>query len=269
MSSDSPLVSIIITSCNRPNLLKLTLENIFKQTYTNFEILVFLDNCTENYDSIKAFYKNENVQFFITNSKELNPAYPRNMGVRHSSGELVAFCDDDDLWHPQKLEFQLKTILNMSGLKKLVCSNFTLFSDDCELNNFDKISDIGFESNFRPFHLLYKNIIPLSSSLMTKNCFELDHQFNTDRHIIEDWYLWLLFLDSVEIKKITQKLLFYRIHKKSFFTSSKWSLRAKFFRTHYAVFRKSKKFFLQRFLFLLFHMNVSILSKFLIKLGLR
>ena len=74
MSGTLPLVSIIITSCNRPNLLRLTLDNISKQTYVNFEILVFLDNCTENYNSVRQSYEKENIKFFDTNSKNSNPA---------------------------------------------------------------------------------------------------------------------------------------------------------------------------------------------------
>lgn len=269
MSGTLPLVSIIITSCNRSNLLRLTLDNISKQTYVNFEILVFLDNCTENYNSLRQSYKKENIKFFDTNSKHSNPAYPRNLGVKYSSGHLIAFCDDDDLWHPQKLELQVETILNMSGDKKLVCSNFKAFNDESELDNFKRINSTSIEKNIHSFHLLFKNVIPLSSSLITKNCFQLNNKFEPANNIIEDWYLWLLLLDSVELKKITEELLFYRIHKNSFFTGNKWSLRAKFFSTHLAALQKSKKYFFRRVFFLLFHLNISILSKALIGLRLR
>lgn len=269
MPGTLPLVSIIITSCNRSNLLKLTLDNILKQTYVNFEILIFLDNCSENYNSLRQSYKKENIKFFDTNSKHSNPAYPRNLGVQYSSGDLIAFCDDDDLWHPQKLELQVTKILNMNSDKKLVCSNFKAFYDDGELDKFEKINTISVDKNIHTFHLLFKNVIPLSSSLITRNCFQLNNKFEPANNIIEDWYLWLLLLDSVEIKKITDELLYYRIHKNSFFTGNKWSLRAKFFSTHLAALQKSKKYFFRRAFFLLFHLNVSIFSKALIRFRFR
>lgn len=107
----NPLVSIIIPTYNRFKVLLKTIESVKNQTYKNIEIIVVNDCSTEkeyyshNWNGVKIIHLPEN-------SRKKFPypcaAYVRDMGVKESKGELIAFLDDDDYWLPKKLERQVK-----------------------------------------------------------------------------------------------------------------------------------------------------------------
>ncbi|WP_179376468.1 glycosyltransferase family 2 protein [Winogradskyella wichelsiae] len=118
-----PLVSVIIPTFNRTDYLKLTLESVMNQTFTNFEIIVVDDgsNSTENERLCSQFGKIKYIK--IINSG--GPAKPRNQGLFLAKGEFIAFVDDDDLWHPEKLKVQVDILENNS--------NYGLVHSYCEV----------------------------------------------------------------------------------------------------------------------------------------
>ena len=105
-NNNQPLVSVIVTTYNRQELLKETIDSILAQTFTDFELIV-VDNYS-NYDF------NEHIQSF--NDKRIRSfqnqnngiiALNRNIGIKAAKGEYIAFCDDDDLWVKEKLQKQI------------------------------------------------------------------------------------------------------------------------------------------------------------------
>lgn len=103
-----PLVSVIIPTYNRPELLKLTLSGIMAQTYSNYEILV-VDDGSPTDEAEKVCRPFEKVKYYkIENSG--GPAKPRNTGIQKAKGKYLAFTDDDDLWLPEKLEKQVNIL---------------------------------------------------------------------------------------------------------------------------------------------------------------
>ena len=107
------LVSIIIPSYNRFKYLFNTLESIKCQTYKNIEIIVINDGSTQ-----KEYYDYDwngvNIIHLEKNSKEIFGygcvGYVRNKGIEIAKGKYIAFCDDDDIWFPNKLEIQINEI---------------------------------------------------------------------------------------------------------------------------------------------------------------
>ncbi len=103
-----PLVSVIIPTYNRPELLRLTLESVHNQTFSDLEVLV-VDDGTPNSENEVLCQEFPKVRYFkIENSG--GPSKPRNLGIQNSSGKYLAFVDDDDLWLPHKLETQVKIL---------------------------------------------------------------------------------------------------------------------------------------------------------------
>lgn len=102
---ETPLVSVIIPTYNRPSLLKETLESVVMQSFQNFEIIV-IDDGTPNStnEELCALYQRTTYQK-IENSG--GPSKPRNTGIKLAKGKYIAFVDDDDLWLPEKLERQI------------------------------------------------------------------------------------------------------------------------------------------------------------------
>ena len=114
-------VSVIIPTFNRFNYILNTIESVKKQTYTNLEIIVINDMSTQ-----KEYYDynwNENNIVIIhldQNTKKkfgfACAGYVRNKGIEKSTGKYIAFCDDDDIWFPTKIELQLNA-MKLSGCK--------------------------------------------------------------------------------------------------------------------------------------------------------
>jgi glycosyltransferase involved in cell wall biosynthesis len=107
-------VSVIIPTYNRFSYLLNTIESIRSQTYTNIEIIVVNDCSTQkeyyNYDwqDIKIIHLEKNSK--TTFGFACPGGYQRNFGIKIATGNYIAFCDDDDIWFPKKLELQLKAM---------------------------------------------------------------------------------------------------------------------------------------------------------------
>ena len=100
----NPLISCIVPVYNGERFLTEALESILEQTYQNLEVIVVDDGSTDGTESISRRYGKQIHYHFQSNSGA--PA-ARDEGIRISNGELIAFLDADDLWHPEKLERQL------------------------------------------------------------------------------------------------------------------------------------------------------------------
>jgi len=102
-------VSIIIPFYKNITLLKKTLSSVFKQDYTNYEIIIINDNNTqENKSFLKKLNKNKNKIKIIYNKKNLGAGFSRNKGIKAALGQYIAFLDSDDTWKKNKLSYQLR-----------------------------------------------------------------------------------------------------------------------------------------------------------------
>ena len=106
------LVSIITPSWNCGKFLEETIMSIQVQTYTNWELL-FQDDCST--DDTKARVLRlaaEDTRIkYECNPQNNGAAITRNNALRRAKGKWIAFLDSDDLWHPEKLEMQVKFML--------------------------------------------------------------------------------------------------------------------------------------------------------------
>jgi len=111
-SEKEPLISVIITSYNRPNIIGRAVKSVAKQNYENLEIVV-VDDCSEDPGIIESKAKKSSLGReieVINHESNRGLAATRNTGLKSASGELVSFLDDDDGWRPTKLSKQVKLI---------------------------------------------------------------------------------------------------------------------------------------------------------------
>lgn len=108
MNKENPLISIVITTFERTDRLKLAIESAINQTYINKEILVVDDNPSNSYyrKEVEKVMSNYPDVIYIKNSVNVGGALARNIGIDHSKGEFIAFLDDDDTFRKTKLELQ-------------------------------------------------------------------------------------------------------------------------------------------------------------------
>lgn len=116
MNNDKPLVSVIIPTYKRADMLTKAIDSVINQTYKNIEIIVIDDNDpsskyrAETKEKLSSYIRSGVVRY-IENEKNLGGSITRNRAVEHSKGEYIAFLDDDDIFFPTKIEKQVKLML--------------------------------------------------------------------------------------------------------------------------------------------------------------
>jgi len=208
MSTESPLISVIIPTFNCCSTLRSAIESALSQTYKNIEVIVIDDGSSDETPLIITSYINSII--YIKQENE-GVAKARNVGVRYSNGEWIAFLDADDIWDENKLEYQFS---KMSDEGKSWSYTDTRFLGGVNSGRLD--------SEFTKKHtgsvfdeLLTNNFISTSTVLLNKSTFHNAGGFDTTLPAIEDWELWVRISSKNPISYVDQPLTTYRIHKKS------------------------------------------------------
>jgi glycosyltransferase involved in cell wall biosynthesis len=105
----TPIVSVVIPTYNREEVIGRALNSVLGQTFQDFEVLVCDDASTDTtVDRIKGYIEKDNrIKLFQLSSNQ-GPASARNLGMINSQGRYIAFLDSDDEWMPEKLERQVE-----------------------------------------------------------------------------------------------------------------------------------------------------------------
>ena len=113
MMMDYGLVSIITPSYNSASFKAETIEAVLAQTYTNWELLITDDCSTDDTCKIISQYceKDKRIKLFHLPTNG-GAGKARNNSIKEAQGRFIAFCDSDDRWYPEKLEKQLKFMLD-------------------------------------------------------------------------------------------------------------------------------------------------------------
>lgn len=102
----TPSVSVVIPTRERPSLLLRALRSVLAQTFDDYEVIVVLDG-TDAHSAAGVTRLGDARVRLEELLRSRGPGAARNAGVRTARAELVAFLDDDDEWHPEKLQVQL------------------------------------------------------------------------------------------------------------------------------------------------------------------
>ena len=119
-SANCPLVSVIIPTYKRSNLITKTIDSVLNQTYSNIEIIVVDDNgrgCDNQIQTEQSLHKYiiEKKIIYLVHEKNKNGSAARNTGLTHAKGLFVNFLDDDDVLCPAKIEHSVKTLMDLNN----------------------------------------------------------------------------------------------------------------------------------------------------------
>jgi glycosyltransferase involved in cell wall biosynthesis len=211
-SPDAPLVTIGVLTLDRLPLLKETLDSILAQTMGSFEVILIDNGST---DGTREFCEglaagDERFRFF-GDAKPGNLAINRNYTVKHAGGRFIAYCDDDDLWEPDKLEVQLAEFEANPGLG-MVTTDALAFGEEGPYGRLVKRKGDGW---LTVDDLLsgYDEAV-VSSVLIDKTVFDDVGLFDEDPAIFtqEDYEMWVRIAKARPIRYLDRPLVRYRIH---------------------------------------------------------
>ena len=183
---NDPLVSIIIPMYNSREWIEKLLLSISLQSYKNIEVILVNDGSVDNseYEIGKFAAKNRQLNMKVVHQSNQGVSSARNNGVLHSNGELIAFVDSDDVWHPSKIEGQVR-MLQDKGVEAIACS-YVIFRD----SNFRIIQRVDPDWSLEGIHkwLMLRNYGGLLSStlLISRNAFEKTGPFDIQLSLSAD-----------------------------------------------------------------------------------
>ena len=100
-------VNIILPNYNSSNTISATIKSILRQTYKNWQLIIVDDGSNEITKNILSKYKKiKKIKIFYL-KKNKGAAYCRNLAIKKSKSDYIAFIDSDDLWNKNKLKFQI------------------------------------------------------------------------------------------------------------------------------------------------------------------
>ena len=209
---NSPNIGIITPFRDAECFIESYVLSLQNQTYRNWRCYLINDFSTDNSLQLLKTLLTKDTRFTIikeTGSKKaIGPAKSRNIGIKYCKSDFLAFCDIDDLWHPRKLEIQIKYhIVNNLDIS---VTGFCKFK-----NNITSSKNFIFPPKKISYRsLLNYNQIPMLTVLLKRSY--ITKGFNNCRH--EDYALWLDILSnnkSIKIGTIDKILAYYRIHNKN------------------------------------------------------
>ena len=112
--SDRPFISVVIPTYNRARQVKAALESVLAQTYPELEAIVVDDGSTDGTgEALQQLISQQGgngkqIRYFFQPNQGQSAA--RNKGIAEARGEWIAFLDSDDVWLPEKLEWQVRAI---------------------------------------------------------------------------------------------------------------------------------------------------------------
>ncbi len=208
-----PLISVIIPFHDNIKELKNAIISVINQTYKNFEIILIDDYSSKSLDPIKSYLSIEKIKYFRNDSNK-GPGYSRNIGIENASGEYVAFLDSDDIWKNNKLETQLKYMINNS----LLFSHTSYLRNNKDNGKLKKIRS-GLINYFYPLPLFFCKIA--TPTVMVKRNLIKNNKFDNTLKFLEDTYLWHNLSKITKLYGLNHFLVTVNVSKNSSFIQKK------------------------------------------------
>lgn len=187
------IFTVIIPAYNAENTISRCLQSVLLQTYLPYEVIVVDDcSCDQTRNAVLLFERD--FKFYGINLKYIfldknsGPSKARNIGIRNSSGNLIAFLDSDDYWSVGKLNIIRKYMENDVGLI------FHQYSErKLEFNS----SESGYRvKSISSLRLIIKNLAQTSCVVINRKYLSY---FNENMKYCEDYDLWLRISEKAKV----------------------------------------------------------------------
>ena len=195
------LVSVIITTYNRLERLKEALKSVQEQSYPHIEIIIVDSSKMEN--TKEYILKNKRIIYAQSNIN--HPNVLRNLGIQYSTGNWIAFLDDDDTWDKEKITKQVECFKkNKIGL---------CYTGKNIINQNNKNIKYSYKKglfNVSAKSIMWDNFIGVTSSIMIKkNIISKIGNFDESFPALQDYEFSIRVCQKYNVKGINEPLVNY------------------------------------------------------------
>jgi GalNAc5-diNAcBac-PP-undecaprenol beta-1,3-glucosyltransferase len=193
-------ISVVITTYNRPDFLQEALIGVSQQTLPPHEIIIIDDCSSISYGEVYPLAEKLQARY-LKQKSGVGANAARNIGIKESSGDIVAFLDDDDIWLPNYLKVIHEEYLNgadavVSGFKQLGKEEVVVINRDLDVT---KTS------------LLRGNTYCGMSGFSAKRDLLLQNSFDELLNNGQDWDMYVrLFQRGIKFRNIPEPIFLYR-----------------------------------------------------------
>ena len=248
-------VNIILPNYNSEKFISETINSILNQTFKNWKLIIVDDNSNiKNRKLLKKYSKYSRIKI-IWLKKNRGPGYCRNIAMKNSKSDYIAFIDSDDIWYKNKLSDQLNFMLKNNY--EFTYTNFLTFKKHVISSRVDEdFNRIYLPKNFT-FNTFIKNTSLCTSTMIIKKKLVKNIKFtNTD--ICEDYFFKCKILKKIKYAYCLPKILTkYRIR-----SDSLQSNRLKNFYWIWHINKNYNKFNFFKNLISIFHISFNSIKKY-------
>lgn len=204
-------VTVLLSTYNGSKFLLQQLNSLYEQTYPNIRILVRDDGSS---DSTRSILDNEQLCGridILSGHKNLGPAlsfFELLHNAALTETEYVAFCDQDDVWHPHKIEHAVSALLVVADCRPaLFCSRLEIVDE--------QLNHIGFTATPRKVgfgNALVENIATGCTMVLNREALELIFKHLPSKVLMHDWWCYLVLSCFGEIVFDSNANIKYRQH---------------------------------------------------------
>jgi len=219
MNESGPLVSIIVRTQDRPQLLINALRSIVQQTYSNIEIIIVNDGGMDVRDIVE--FTVGNMPFTYINHETVHGrSAAANSGIKAARGGFLNFLDDDDIFYPYHIETLISHVLK-SNIRVVYSGVLNVYYDNNSSDPDHRVKEeVVFNKEYSPDLLLFENYIPLMSVLFSKEILSTVDGFSEELTLFEDWDFWIRASRNYPFSHVDKVTAEYRIYGSTDFEAS-------------------------------------------------
>ncbi len=187
---DPPLVSVIVTTMDRPEFLKDAVDSLVRQTYENWEAIIVNDGGDDIGDWITTADPTGRIHY-IRHPQNCGLSAARNTGISLSSGEILCYLDDDDRLFPDHLETIVDAMqTNNTSLVYTEAEYVRELIEDGQRRDLSRTSPYShIDYSLERLHI--GNFIPVNTWAHRRELIAYAGDFDVTLHALEDWDLLL------------------------------------------------------------------------------
>lgn len=221
-------ISIITASYNYSGYIEQAIDSVINQSYQNWELIIVDDGSSDNsVEIIKSYCKKDDRIKLYQHEGEQNKGLKETilLGLKHATGEWIAFLESDDFFAPDNLTQKIEIIKKYPEVK-LVFNKVNFLSSKKQRrekffeNTQKKLSKMNFPANMSRDFFVDNQILTFSSVLVETNVVK-KADFNTPCDKFLDWWLWIHLAFENDFCYIDKELTNWRLHEKSYIKSTK------------------------------------------------
>jgi len=183
-----PLVSVIIPTYNRSDLLKNAIESVLTQDYKNMEIII-VNDAGDDVSTVVSSFSDPRLQY-ISHPENKGCSATRNTGIQNAKGKYIAYLDDDDIYYPNHISTLVEYLERHNAH---IAYTDTYKREECVENGEIKVvrKEIENSQDYDQIALYTENLAPLLCVMHKKKCLIKSGLFDEYLNRDESWDLLL------------------------------------------------------------------------------